>query len=135
MWRTLAAIVAGLAAWAVIATILNLGVRLSIPGYIQAEPVLAFTLAMKIARLSLAAIACLGAGAIARFVAPSSRAAPIAVGLILLGMFLPVHLQIWSKLPIWYHLTFLVTLAPLVVLGSRFQLAKRISAPLESRPA
>ena len=135
MWRTLAGIVAGLVSWAAIATILNFGVRLSIPGYVQAEPVLAFTLAMKIARLSLAAIACVGAGAIVRIVAPSSRAAPIVVGLVLLGLFLPVHLQIWNKLPVWYHLTFLVTLAPLVVLGSRFQLTKPISEPVEVSPA
>lgn len=135
MWRTLAGVVAGLVSWAVIATILNFGVRLAIPGYAQAEPVLAFTLAMKIARLLLAAIACLGAGAIVRFVAPSSRAAPIAVGLVLLGLFLPMHLQIWNKLPVWYHLTFLVTLVPLVVLGSRFQLTERISDPVERSPA
>jgi hypothetical protein len=60
----------------------------------------------------------LASGAIVRVVAPSSRWAPWAVGLILLAMFLPVHLRIWDRLPLWYHLTFLVTLAPLVVLGA-----------------
>jgi hypothetical protein len=26
--------------------------------------------------------------------------------------------QIWSKLPVWYHLTFLLTIVPLFVLGA-----------------
>jgi hypothetical protein len=118
MWRTVLSIVAGLVAWAVVATILNFGVRLWLPGYAQAEPVMAFTLVMKIARLSLAALACLAAGALVRAIAPASRAAPWIVGLILLCLFVPVHIQLWTKFPIWYHLTFLLTLAPLVALGA-----------------
>src|SRR5258708_36973687 len=112
MWRTVASMIAGLVAWAMIATLLNFGLRLWLPGYVEAEPVLAFTFAMKVARLSLALLASLGAGAVVRAVAPTSRLAPWIVGLVLLGLFLPVHIQIWNKLPVWYHLTFLVTLAP-----------------------
>lgn len=119
MWRMVASILAGLIVWAVIATLLNFGLRLSIPGYVRAEPLLEFTLAMKISRLLLAALASLGAGAVVRAVAPASRVAPWVVGLIILGLFLPVHIQIWNKLPVWYHLTFLVTLVPLVALGAR----------------
>ena len=73
MWRTIASIIAGLVAWGVIATLLNFGLRLWLPGYVEAEPVLAFTLVMKIARLSLAGISCLAAGAVVRAIAPESR--------------------------------------------------------------
>lgn len=125
MWRMIAGIIAGLVSWAVIATLLNVGLRISIPGYVHAEPLLEFTLVMKIGRLLLAALASLGAGAVVRAVAPASRAAPWVVGLVLLGLFLPAHIQIWHKLPVWYHLTFLVTLAPLVALGARLGLMKR----------
>ncbi|HEY1604907.1 MAG TPA: hypothetical protein VGF77_04855 [Allosphingosinicella sp.] len=118
MGRTIAAIAAGLVAWIAIVTILNFGLRAALPGYHAAEANLQFTLAMKIGRLGEAALTSLAAGAIVKTVAPASRAAPWIAGLLLLLMFLPEHVWVWSKLPIWYHLTFLVTLAPLVALGA-----------------
>ena len=119
MKRTILAVIGGLVVWASVATLLNFGVRALLPGYTTAEPALAFTLAMKIARLSVAVAASLIAGmAIAR-IAPSSRAAPWIAGLLLLAAFLPIHLQIGARLPLWYHLFFLTTLAPLVAIGAR----------------
>ena len=119
MWRTIGAVVAGLVSWAVVVTILNFGLRAAIPGYHAAEATLQFTMTMKVGRLVEAALASLAAGAIVGFVAPSARWAPWLVGLITLGIFLPVHVSLWTRFPIWYHLAFLVPLVPLVVLGSR----------------
>src|SRR6266567_9495738 len=118
MWRTLLSIVAGLVAWTVIVTLLNFGLRAAIPDYHAAEATLQFTMAMKIGRLSEAALTSVAAGAVVGWIAPSRRWAPWAVGLIVLAMFLPVHVSIWNKFPAWYHLAFLVPLAPLVVLGA-----------------
>jgi len=117
MWRTLASIIGGLVAWAVVVTLLNFGLRATIPGYHAAEATLQFTMAMKAGRLIEAALASLVAGAVTSGIAPSSRWAPWTVGLIILGMFLPVHANLWSKFPVWYHLSFLVPLVPLVVIG------------------
>ena len=117
MWRTLAAIVAGLVVWAAVVTILNFGLRAAIPGYHAAEATLQFTMAMKIGRLGEAAITSIAAGTIVGLVAPTGRWAPWLVGLIVLAMFLPAHVKLWSQFPIWYHLAFLVPLAPLVALG------------------
>ena len=122
MWRSVLGVVGGLAAWTLIVTLLNIGLRHALPGYAQAEPLLAFTLTMMIARLSMAAITSLAAGAVVGAIAPASRWAPWAVGLIILALFLPVHIQIWPRLPVWYHLFFLVTLVPFVVLGARLPL-------------
>ena len=118
MWRTILSIVAGLVAWGLVATLLNFGLRLWLSGYAEAEPAMAFTLVMMFARLSLAALSCLAAGAAVRVIAPASQAAPWVVGLILLAVFVPVHVQLWTKFPVWYHLTFLLTLAPLVAAGA-----------------
>lgn len=118
MWRTIGAIVAGIVAWAVVITVLNIGLRLWLPGYVQVEHTLVFTLPMKIARLTIAAVTSLIAGAVTRAVAPSNRPAPWAVGLAILLPFLWVHIHIWNKFPAWYHLTFLLPLVPLVVLGA-----------------
>ena len=37
---------------------------------------------------------------------------------ILLVLFIPEHVRLWNVFPVWYHLTFLLTLAPLLVLGA-----------------
>jgi hypothetical protein len=118
MWRTIAGIVAGLIAWAVVVTILNFGLRAAIPGYHAAEATLQFSLAMKAGRLIEAAITSIVAGAVVSLIEPSKKWAPWVVGLLILAMFLPVHINLWSTFPVWYHLAFLVPLAPLVALGA-----------------
>lgn len=117
MWRAAGSIVAGLVAWAVVVTLLNFGLRAAIPGYHAAEATLQFTMAMKIGRLTEAALASLAAGAVVGLIAPSKKWAPWATGLIILALFLPEHMKLWTRFPLWYHLSFLVPLAPLVALG------------------
>ena len=65
-----------------------------------------FTLAMKTGRLTEAALTSLAAGAVVGLIAPDKKWAPWVVGLIILGMFLPVHVSLWSTFPVWYHLAF-----------------------------
>jgi len=117
MRRTIVAIIAGFVGWAVIVTAIDWGLRFWLPGYRAAEPTLVFTLTMKIARLAMAAATSLGAGAIVRAIAPKSRLAPWIVGLVIVALFLPSHIHLWHRFPIWYHLSFLVPLAPLMALG------------------
>jgi hypothetical protein len=135
MGRTILAVISGLVVWGLVATVLDIGLRHALPGYAAAEPLLAFSLGMKIARLALGAVSSLAAGAVARAVAPASRVAPLIVGLIMLALFVPGHVRIWSRLPIWYHLTFLTTLAPLVVLGGLWRpgaTMRRAAVPAQS---
>ncbi len=129
MTRSILAVVAGLVAWMVVATLLNFGLRAGLPGYTQAEPILAFTLGMKIARLTLAALASLAAGAAAGLIAPSRTAPRWVLGGIILALFIPAHIQLWTKFPVWYHLTFLGTLVPLVALGAAFAGARLSTGP------
>lgn len=118
MWRTVASVVAGLVTWVVVVTVLNFGLRAAIPGYHAAEATLQFTLAMKAGRLIEAAVTSLVAGMVVGRVAPASRWAPWITGLIVLGLFLPVHIRLWDRFQVWYHLTFLLTIVPLVLAGA-----------------
>jgi hypothetical protein len=120
MWRTALAVIVGLLAWTIIVTLIDIGLRYALPGYAQAEPLMAFTFTMKIARLLMAAVTGLAAGILVRMVAPQGRWAPWLVGCILLLTFVPIHIQLWPRFPVWYHLSFLLPLAPLVVIGARF---------------
>jgi hypothetical protein len=119
MKRTILACLAGLLTWIIVVSLINRLLRLSLPDYTVAEHTLQFTMAMKWARLTMALVTSLAAGAVTAWIAPSSRWASRIVGAIVLALFLPVHIAIWSRLPVWYHLAFLLTIIPAVVLGAR----------------
>ena len=121
MKRAILAVAAGLVLWIVLISVLNRGLRLCLVGYAAAEATMSFTLGMLVARLLIAALTSLIAGALVRWLAPANVRAPLLLGVILLIAFIPVHVRLWSLFPFWYHMVFLVTLIPLVVLGSRLR--------------
>jgi hypothetical protein len=118
MKRSIFALVAGLVLWLLVATLLNRGLRTGLPGYALAEPTMTFTLGMKVARLILGAVASLVAGAATGRIARSRTSLPWVLGALILAAFIPMHVQLWAKFPVWYHLVFLGTLVPLVALGA-----------------
>ena len=118
MKRSILACLAGLLTWIIVVTVINRVLRLSLPNYTVAEQTLEFTLGMKCARLFMAILTSLVAGAVTSWIAQSSRWAPLIVGSVVLAMFLPLHIAIWSRFPVWYHLTFLLTIVPAVLVGA-----------------
>ena len=127
MKRSVLACLAGLLTWIVVVTVINRGLRLSLPNYTAAEQTLQFTLGMEWARLLMAIVTSVVAGAVTGWVPRSSRWAPLIVGSVVLAMFVPVHLAIWSKFPAWYHLTFLLTIVPAVLVGALLPLYRNKS--------
>jgi hypothetical protein len=118
MRRSILACLAGLLTWIVVVSVINRVLRLSLPNYTAAEQTLQFTLGMKWARLLMASVTSLVAGAVTGWISLSSRWAPLIVGSVVLAMFVPLHIAIWSKFPVWYHLTFLLTIIPAVLVGA-----------------
>ena len=118
MKRSVLACLAGLVTWIVVVMVINRGLRLSLPNYTAAEQTLQFTLGMKWARLLMAIVTSVVAGAITGWISRSSRWAPLILGSVVLAMFLPAHISIWSKFPVWYHLTFLLTIIPAMLVGA-----------------
>jgi hypothetical protein len=86
MKRSILACLAGLLTWFVVVTVINRELRLSLPNYTAAEHTLQFTLGMKWARLLMAIVTSLVAGAVTRCVSPSGRRAPLIVGSVVLAM-------------------------------------------------
>ena len=117
MKRCILACLAGLFTWMVVITVINRVLRLSLPNYTAAEHTLQFTLGMKWARLLMAIVTSVAAGAVTAWISGSTRWAPLIVGGVVLAMFVPVHIAMWSKFPVWYHLTFLLTIVPAALLG------------------
>jgi hypothetical protein len=119
MKRAILAFSAGLVTWIVVISVLDRVLRMLLAGYAAAEPTMSFTLGMLVSRLAIGALTSLIAGAIGAWLAPTSTRVPVLLGITLLVAFIPVHARLWSLFPFWYHLVFLGTLLPLVLLGSR----------------
>lgn len=118
MKRSILAFLAGLLTWVVVVSVIDRVLRLSLPDYTAAEKTLQFTLSMKWARLLMAIVTSLAAGAVTAWISQSNRWVPLIVGSVVFVVFVPVHIAVWSKLPVWYHLTFLLTIIPTVLAGA-----------------
>jgi len=128
MIRAVLAVVAALVTWVIVATAIDILLRIVLPGYAAAEPEFHFTTAMMIARLALpGAVPSVCAGFVGAWIARSDRRVIAALTIILLIAFAPQHYRLWTTFPVWYHLTFLGSLIVLPSLGARLRslLAKK----------
>ena len=132
MVKATISVLVGFVIWFVAATLGNLLLRALIPTYIAAEAVMAFTLPMLLARLAVGFFSSLVAGFACSYVARRSPKLIYVLSIIMVLFFLPVHYNLLAKFPIWYHVVFLGTLAPLIILGGalrgRLQ-TKAVDAP------
>lgn len=120
MPRLVIAAVVGVIVWMLFA--LGVGSLLRLwPAYAAVAPAYGFTLAMLAARLAIGAVATLLAGFVAAAVARGDRRAAIATGVLLLLIFVPEHIQLGAKFPLWYHIVFLASLVPLAWAGGRLR--------------
>ena len=99
MKRAILAFVAAALGWVLVVSLIDRGLRIFLEGYAVAEPDMAFTLGMMVARLVMAAVASLIAGAIAAAIAPASTRVPWLLGALLLVLFLLSHVMLWSRFP------------------------------------
>jgi len=131
MMKSIGGVVAGLVAWIAVATIGNVALRGAMTGYGEAEAALrvappggatatlvTFTLAMLVARLLLGAASSVAAGATTAWIARGNARASWIVGILLVALFVPVHVWMWARFPLWYHAAFLVSLLPCALLGA-----------------
>jgi hypothetical protein len=117
MAKDILGVVAGLAVWIAIVSVAGLIMRSAWPEYASVADAMTFTLPMMFARLAIGALATLGTGWVAAVLARRSMLARVTAGLLLVGVFVPQHIMLWNKFPVWYHLTFLASLVPLAYLG------------------
>jgi hypothetical protein len=63
-------------------------------------------------------IASLAGGAACAAITRGSDIPEVVLAGLMVAIFLPVHYGLWAKFPPWYHLAFLISLAPLVLAGA-----------------
>jgi hypothetical protein len=120
MIRSILAVIVGVITWFIVATIGNWILRAALPGYLAVEVSMNFTLTMMICRLILGLLSSLCAGFVCATIA-RNRIAPKVAAAVTVVLFLPVHYMLWTKFPIWYHLFFLISLAPTMLIGAAVQ--------------
>jgi len=119
MLKKVLGVVAGLAVWLLVAIVAGGIMRRSWPAYSSVAEAMTFTLPMLAARLTIGIVATLAAGMVTASLVQRSILARVMPGLLLLLAFIPQHVMLWDKFPVWYHLTFLVSLVPLTYLGGK----------------
>jgi len=117
MSKNILAVIAGLVVWVIIVMAIGQIMRSSWPAYASVATAMTFTLPMLVARLSISVVATLAAGLVTASIAPRSTLVRLMPGLLLLVAFIPEHIRLWDKFPVWYHLMFLVSLVPLTYIG------------------
>ena len=117
MSKKILGVVAGLLVWLLVVMVVGELMRRSWPAYASVADAMTFTLPMMIARLSIGAFATVAAGLVTALIVPQSTTARLMPGVLLLLAFIPQHIMLWDKFPIWYHSTFLLSLVPLTYVG------------------
>jgi hypothetical protein len=118
MARNIIGVITGLVVWLAVATVAGLIMRATWPAYASVAEAMTFTLPMMLARLSIGALATLVMGFVTACITRSAVPRLIP-GILLLIAFIPQHIMLWDKFPIWYHSWFLLTLVPLTYVGNR----------------
>ena len=119
MARGILGVVAGLLTFVAVVAVAGIIMRGAWPEYARVADAMTFTLPMMIARLAIGALATVAAGLVTAALAKRSTLVRLTPGLLLLAAFIPQHIMLWAKFPVWYHLTFLLSLVPLTYLGGR----------------
>lgn len=121
MARRIAAALAGVLFFACFAFAMKRLALAAWPSYAEASPSHSFTTAMLLARLAVGVVGLLGSGNLAaRLARGEGMAVVVAAGvLLLLGGANHLTEPTWSHYPLWYHLAFIGSIAPCVVIGGR----------------
>ena len=119
MIRLFVSVIAGFATWTVLWLGTNAGLRNLVPTWYETEKLAARP---SLLALVVSALLSLLAGYITATIAGVWRPVIIlACVQVLVGAL--VSISYWSTLPLWYHISFLVLLFPLHILGAKLSLS------------
>jgi len=123
MLRTILGIVAGIVTWLAVVTGVSLALRAGVPA-LAADLAKHATMTALWERLAISFLGSLLGGLVAALVSGERMRAPLIAGVLLLLWWGTYHVtMIWNQFPVWYHLTFFVSLVLLSVLGGRLRRA------------
>lgn len=120
MIRLILGVFGGVFAFFAISAVSGFVVTAAWPDYAAVREAMTFTLSMQLMRLALGVVALIIAGVITGWIARSQiQRSSLILGVVLLIIFIPVHINLWDKFPLWYHAWFLLTIIPFCLLGGK----------------
>jgi len=117
--RLIAGILVGAVAWLLAVAALGLVLGRLWPEMAAVTDMMALTLPMLVARLGVSGVSSVISGLVAALISRERFKAALGAGVLLLAVFVPYHVTIWTNFPLWYHLTFFVSLPVLSLLGGQ----------------
>jgi hypothetical protein len=124
MVKSIGGVVLGPLAWFVAVAALGFLLGRAWPEMTAIRVMTLLTLPMLVARLVVSGLSSLVGGHVAAWVSGERFNVPLGAGVLLLIVFVPYHLTIWNNFPIWYHLSFFVSLPLLSVLGGTIRVKR-----------
>jgi len=115
--RLVAGILLGAVMWLIAVAALGFVLGRLWPEMAAVTDMKALTLSMLAARLCVSGVSSVISGFGAALISRERVKGALGAGILLLAVFVPYHLTIWTNFPLWYHLTFFVSLPVLSLLG------------------
>lgn len=118
MAKTILAVIVGFALWSVLWLAGGAALQKVFADVVSADGATSDPTAL--ATILLLSVVCsFASGFVASVIAgPGRRTAGVSLGILLLAVGIMVQASAWSQLPVWYHLSFLVLLLPVTLMGA-----------------
>lgn len=117
--RTILSIIAGFIVWSVIWVTADAVLRTAWTSYDESIKGMTFNSVMLIIPLVLSVTASIISGYVTAVTARENTRSTLILGIVLFIVGLLVQISVWDKIPLWYHLAFLILLIPATVFGGK----------------
>ncbi len=124
MLRIFLGVTVGFVVWSILWVGVDAILRAVWTNYDESIKAMTFSSSMLIVPLVLSAVVSIISGFVAALISRENSKSSLILGILLLIVGIFVQMSVWDKIPLWYHLTFLILLIPMTILGGKLRTEK-----------
>ncbi|MBA3599864.1 MAG: hypothetical protein H0W45_01290 [Acidobacteria bacterium] len=124
MLRIFLGVTVGFVVWSILWVGVDTILRAVWTSYDESVKAMTFSSSMLIVPLVLSAVVSIISGFVAALISRENSKSSLILGILLLIVGIFVQMSVWDKIPLWYHLTFLILLIPMTILGGKLRTEK-----------
>ncbi len=124
MLRIFLGVTVGFVVWSILWVGVDAILRAVWTSYDESVKAMTFSSSMLIVPLVLSAVVSIISGFAAALISRENSKSSLILGILLLIVGIFVQISVWDKIPLWYHLTFLILLIPMTILGGKLRTEK-----------
>jgi predicted transporter len=124
MLRIFLGVTVGFVVWSILWVGVDAILRAVWTSYDESVKSMTFSSSMLIVPLVLSAVVSIISGFVAALISRENSKSSLILGILLLIVGIFVQMSVWDKIPLWYHLTFLILLIPMTILGGKLRTEK-----------